>query len=81
MALNIVVIHACGDVISRFGVGKLSDSLAKETPRLSAGLQGCWINRPENLNRCLLVVPGVCLFRRCSFGGERESIRLAGRLG
>src|SRR5260370_1340480 len=28
MALNIVAIHACGDVISRFGVGKLSDSLA-----------------------------------------------------
>jgi sugar phosphate permease len=27
VALNIVVIHICGDVISRFGVGVLSDSL------------------------------------------------------
>src|SRR6185369_6715045 len=29
VALNIVVIHAGGDLISRFGVGKLSDSIAE----------------------------------------------------
>src|SRR5438552_2188040 len=28
VAMNIVVIHVCGDVISRFGVGTLSDAIA-----------------------------------------------------
>lgn len=36
MAFNIVVIHACGDVISRFGVGRLSDSLAAGNATLIA---------------------------------------------
>src|SRR4029077_6191678 len=34
MALNIVVIHSCGDLISRLGVGVLSDSLAAGKARL-----------------------------------------------
>jgi len=59
MALNIVVIHACGDVISRFGVGTLSDSLAsgKIIPLASlARLLGLDPLR-EHLTAALLVVP------------------------
>src|SRR5207237_1586722 len=37
MALNIVVIHACGDVISRFVRGEFSDSLATVMAALIAG--------------------------------------------
>jgi MFS family permease len=60
MALNIVVIHACGDVISRFGVGKLSDSLAAGNAVLIAGLARILGIDPtqEHLTAALLVVPG-----------------------
>ncbi|HMG72103.1 MAG TPA: MFS transporter [Pyrinomonadaceae bacterium] len=60
MALNIVVIHACGDVISRFGVGKLSDSLAAGNATLIAGLARILGIDPtqEHLTAALLVVPG-----------------------
>src|SRR5882672_4867313 len=60
MALNIVVIHACGDVISRFGVGKLSDSLAGGNAALIAGLAKLLGIDPthEHLTAALLVVPG-----------------------
>src|SRR5882672_1093666 len=60
MALNIVVIHACGDVISRFGVGKLSDSLAGGNATLIAGLAKLLGIDPtqEHLTAALLVVPG-----------------------
>jgi MFS family permease len=60
MALNIVVIHACGDVISRFGVGKLSDSLAAGNATLIAGLARLLGIDPtqEHLTAALLVVPG-----------------------
>jgi MFS family permease len=60
MALNIVVIHACGDVISRFGVGKLSDSLAAGNAALIAGLARILGINPtqEHLTAALLVVPG-----------------------
>jgi MFS transporter, Spinster family, sphingosine-1-phosphate transporter len=59
MALNIVVIHACGDVISRFGVGKLSDSLAGGNASLIAGLARVLGIDPtqEHLTAALLVVP------------------------
>ena len=59
MALNIVVIHACGDVISRFGVGKLSDSLAAGNAGLIAGLARVLGINPtqEHLTAALLVVP------------------------
>ncbi len=59
MALNIVVIHACGDVISRFGVGKLSDSLAGGNASLIAGMARLLGIDPtqEHLTAALLVVP------------------------
>jgi MFS family permease len=60
MALNIVVIHACGDVISRFGVGKLSDSLAAGNASVIAGFARILGIDPtqEHLTAALLVVPG-----------------------
>ncbi len=63
MALNIVVIHACGDVISRFGVGKLSDSLAGGNATLIAGLAKLLGIDPtqEHLTAALLVVPAGLL--------------------
>jgi sugar phosphate permease len=61
MALNIVVIHACGDVISRFGVGKLSDSLAGGNAGLIAGFARVLGINPtrEHLTAALLVVPAA----------------------
>jgi MFS family permease len=60
MALNIVVIHACGDVISRFGVGRLSDSLAAGNSTVIAALSRVLGINPtqEHLTAALLVVPG-----------------------
>jgi MFS transporter, Spinster family, sphingosine-1-phosphate transporter len=59
MALNIVVIHTCGDVISRFGVGKLSDSLAGGNVTLLAAFARMLGIDPaqEHLTAALLVVP------------------------
>jgi MFS transporter, Spinster family, sphingosine-1-phosphate transporter len=59
VALNIVIIHIMGDVISRFGVGVLSDSL--QAGRLSfiagiARLLGIEAQR-QHLTAALLVVP------------------------
>ena len=63
MALNIVVIHACGDLISRFGVGTLSDSQAAggvAAVGAFARLLGIDPVR-EHLTAALLVVPGGLL--------------------
>src|SRR5262249_2321929 len=59
MALNIVVIHACGDVVSRFGVGTLSDSLAAGKIALLATFARLVGLDPlrEHLTSALLVVP------------------------
>lgn len=59
MALNIVVIHASGDLISRFGVGKLSDSLAAGNASLIGALARFLGIDParEHLTAALLVVP------------------------
>jgi len=59
VALNIVIIHVMGDVISRFGVGVLSDSI--QAGRLAfiarvAGLLGIEAQR-QHLTAALLVVP------------------------
>jgi MFS family permease len=61
MALNIVAIHACGDVISRFGVGKLSDSLAAGNASLIAAFARMLGLDPtqEHLTAALLVVPAA----------------------
>jgi MFS family permease len=69
MALNIVVIHACGDVISRFGVGKLSDSLAAGNAGLIAGLARMLGIDPtqEHLTAALLVVPAGLLISAVFF--------------
>jgi hypothetical protein len=59
VAMNIVVIHVCGDVISRFGVGTLSDSIAAGNLRVIhrfAGLVGLNASH-EHLTSALLVVP------------------------
>jgi MFS transporter, Spinster family, sphingosine-1-phosphate transporter len=63
MALNIVVIHACGDVISRFGVGKLSDSLAGGNASPIAAMARLLGINPtqEHLTAALLVVPAGLL--------------------
>ena len=63
MALNIVVIHACGDVISRFGVGKLSDSLAGGNASPIAAMARLLGIDPtqEHLTAALLVVPAALL--------------------
>jgi len=69
MALNIVVIHACGDLISRFGVGKLSDSLAEGKASFIgsfAGLLGIDPAR-EHLTAALLVVPAGLLISAAFF--------------
>jgi len=63
MALNIVVIHAGGDLISRFGVGRLSDSLAEGKASwigAFARLLGIDPAR-EHLTAALLVVPAGLL--------------------
>lgn len=59
VAMNIVVIHVCGDVISRFGVGTLSDAIAAGKVNVLgrfAGLVGLDATR-EHLTAALLVVP------------------------
>jgi MFS family permease len=63
MALNIVAIHACGDVISRFGVGKLSDSLAAGNASVIAAFARLLGLDPtqEHLTAALLVVPAALL--------------------
>ncbi len=77
MALNIVVIHACGDVISRLGVGKLSDSLAAGNAGLIAGLARVLGIDPaqEHLTAALLVVPAGLLISALFFlwGARRHA--------
>ncbi|HSV32599.1 MAG TPA: MFS transporter, partial [Pyrinomonadaceae bacterium] len=60
MALNIVVIHACGDLISRLGVGVLSDSLLAGKASTLAALAHLLGIDPvrEHLTAALLLVPG-----------------------
>ena len=75
MALNIVVIHACGDVISRFGVGKLSDSLAAGNAAPIAGMAKLLGIDPtqEHLTAALLVVPaGLLISALFFFWGARK---------
>ena len=59
MALNIVAIHMGGDVISRFGVGVLSDSLKDGRARLIGAFARLLGIDPiqEHLTAALLVVP------------------------
>lgn len=68
MALNIVVIHSFGDLISRLGVGVLSDSLSAgraSVYAMLAGTLGIDAAR-EHLTAALLVVP-LALFASSFF--------------
>ncbi|HJQ33475.1 MAG TPA: MFS transporter [Pyrinomonadaceae bacterium] len=61
VALNIVVIHACGDAISRAVVGVLSDTLKEGgLAPLSALGAALGIDRAQHLTTALLVAP-ACL--------------------
>ena len=74
MALNIVVIHSCGDLISRLGVGVLSDSLAVGRLPMLAGLARIVGLDPirEHLTSALLVVPlGLLVSALIFFWGGR----------
>jgi MFS family permease len=69
VALNIVIIHIMGDVISRFGVGVLSDSIqAGGLPFIArvAGLLGIEAQR-QHLTAALLVVPIMLLLSSLLF--------------
>ena len=64
MALNIVTIHVCGDVISRLGVGVLSDSLGAGKLRVAWEVwPDAWASTPsrQHLTAALLVVPFALL--------------------
>jgi len=63
VALNIVVIHAGGDLISRFGVGTLSDSIGAGHAGLVGGFARLLGLDPmrEHLTAALLVVPAGLL--------------------
>lgn len=75
MALNIVVIHACGDLISRFGVGKLSDSLAEGKASLLGAFASFLGIDParEHLTAALLLAPVGLLISALFFlwGGRK----------
>lgn len=77
VAMNIVVIHAGGDLISRFGVGKLSDSIAEGNAGLIASLARLLGIDPlrEHLTAALLVVPAGLLVSAFFFfwGGRKYS--------
>ncbi|MCU1264763.1 MAG: hypothetical protein JWM21_1081 [Acidobacteria bacterium] len=69
VALNIVAIHIMGDVISRFGVGVLSDSLAAGRVRILSSLaRGVGIDPISgHLTAALLVVPFALLISALFF--------------
>jgi MFS transporter, Spinster family, sphingosine-1-phosphate transporter len=75
MALNIVAIHMMGDLISRFGVGVLSDSVAAGRLPLLAGLANALGIDPvrQHLTAALLVVPfGLLISSLFFFWGGRK---------
>ena len=78
VALNIVAIHLLGDVISRFGVGVLSDSLkAGQASTLGRVATALGIEpKGEHLTAALLVVPVALLISSLFFlwgAGKRET--------
>jgi hypothetical protein len=74
--MNIVVIHVCGDVISRFGVGTLSDSIAAGRISLLGAFARLVGLDPmqEHLTSALLVVPLALLASTFFFlwGAQRQ---------
>src|SRR5262245_6238915 len=75
VALNIVVIHVGGDLISRFGVGKLSDSISEGNATVIATFARLLGIDPlrEHLTAALLVVPvGLLISAFFFFWGGRK---------
>jgi len=84
VALNIVAIHAGGDIISRFGVGKLSDSIAEGNATLIATFASLLGIDPvrEHLTAALLVVPaGLLVSAFFFFWGARRYSGAVGDVG
>ena len=84
VALNIVAIHAGGDIISRFGVGKLSDSIAEGNATLIATFASLLGIDPvrEHLTAALLVVPvGLLVSAFFFFWGARKYSGAVGDVG
>jgi len=82
MALNIVAIHMCGDLISRFGVGVLSDSVGSgRLPMLANLAATLGIDaRREHLTAALLVVPaGLLVSAFFFFWGGRTKASIISR--
>jgi hypothetical protein len=77
MALNILVIHSFGDLISRQGVGLLSDSVAAGKVRVIGALASTLGIDPtrEHLTASLLVVPVALLVSALFFlwGARKHS--------
>jgi MFS transporter, Spinster family, sphingosine-1-phosphate transporter len=78
VALNIVIIHIMGDVISRFGVGVISDSLQAGRLAFIAGFAEMLGIDPQrqHLTAALLVVPLALLLSSALFlwgAAERKS--------
>jgi MFS family permease len=77
MALNILVIHSFGDLISRQGVGLLSDSVAAGKVRVIAAMASVLGIDPtkEHLTAALLVVPVALLVSALFFfwGARKHS--------
>ncbi len=81
VALNIVIIHIMGDVISRFGVGVLSDSLLAGRFSLiaaAARLLGIDSQR-QHLTAALLVVPIALLLSSLFFLWGAAKYKMAAR--
>lgn len=75
IALNIVIIHICGDVISRFGVGVLSDSLKEgKLGLLSSFAKLFGVNPIEHHLTAALMVSPIALIIATSlfFWGARK---------
>ena len=79
MALNIVAIHLLGDVISRGGVGVLSENLERGRVSLLAGVARIFGIDPvrEHLTTALLLVPPALLLSAFFFywGGRSHAAR------
>jgi MFS family permease len=69
VALNIVVIHICGDIISRFGVGVLSDSIEAGQAAIVAGMARVFGIEPlsQHLTAALMVAPVALLISSAFF--------------
>jgi MFS family permease len=76
IALNIVIIHICGDVISRFGVGVMSDSLKEGKLSLLGSVASFFGVNPteQHLTAALMVSPiALIIATLFFFWGSRKT--------